>query len=186
MVRRPDFATYTRDRFAALGLLAAGPDEIAWGRDLAVRTVTPRVASVETLCAMQAHTQCACYVLRDRDGRLDGALSIIPLTLTASPHLAAGELDGVTPSLGLAAAPGQPVIALYGWGMAAVSWRGRAIILNAAFRLHREIHPHLPLYGRAATPGGERSLLKRIGARPVPGRGGLVLAPAWAAHSKAA
>ena len=55
-----------------------------------------------------------------------------------------------------------------------------------AVKLHRELFPTIPLYGRAATPGGERTLLKRIGARPVPGPGGLVVADAWARVGRAA
>jgi hypothetical protein len=181
-----DFAKHTRSGMAALGLSFASAADIAEGHALAVRTVAGRIATVETLVEMQAHTACACYVLRAADGALDGALSIIPLSAAAAPSLEIGEFDGVAPPLVQAARPGEPVIALYGWGMAALSWRGRAVILNAAYRLHREIHPHLPLYGRAATPGGERSLLKRIGAHPVPGKGGLVAAAAWAAPRKAA
>lgn len=181
-----DFAEHTRSGLARLGLSFATPADIVEGHALAVRTVGPRIATVETLIAMQAHTGCASYVLRTPDGGLDGALSIIPLTLAAAADLAIGEFDGVTPPLAQAARPGDPVIALYGWGMAAVSWRGRAIVLNAASRLHRDLHPEIPLYGRAATPGGERSLLKRMGAHPIPGKGGLVLAPAWTARREAA
>lgn len=181
-----DFAEHTRARMAALGLSFATPEDLSEGHALAVRTVGARIATVETLLRMQAHTTCTSYVLRGRDGAFDGALSIIPLTAAAKPGLAMGEFDGVEPPLVQAARPGEPVIALYGWGMAAVSWRGRGVVLNAAYRLHREIHPEIPLYGRAATPGGERSLLKRIGAHPVPGKGGLVVAPAWAAQRRAA
>ena len=181
-----DFAEHTRSGMAALGLSFASLQDIVEGHALAVRTVGPRIATIETLFSMQAHTGCASYVLRAADGTLDGALSIIPLTAAAGPSLAIGEFDGVEPPPAHAARPGQPVIALYGWGMAALSWRGRATILNAAYRLHREIHPRLPLYGRAATPGGERSLLKRIGAHPVPGKGGLVVALAWAGQRRAA
>jgi hypothetical protein len=94
--------------------------------------------------------------------------------------------DGINPPDAAVARPSEAVIALYGWGMAGATWRGRAIVMAAAVKLHREIHPTLPLYGRAATPGGERTLLKRIGAAPVPGPGGLVLAPAWAPHRRAA
>ncbi len=181
-----DFAEHTRSGMAALGLSFASPGDIVEGHALAIRTVGARIATIETLVRMQAHTACASYVLRATDGTLDGALSIIPLTVAAAPDLAIGEFDGLEPPLVQAARPGEPVIALYGWGMAAVSWRGRATILNAAYRLHREVHPQIPLYGRAATPGGERSLLKRIGAHPVPGKGGLVVAPAWADQRKAA
>ena len=58
--------------------------------------------------------------------------------------------------------------------------------MAGAVKLHREIFPTLPLYGRAATPGGERTLLRRIGAQPVPGPGGLVVAQHWAQTKQAA
>ena len=181
-----DFAPHTRERFRALGLEFATELDIVEGHALAARTVGDRVATVETLLRIQAHTECASYVVRGPDGNLAGALSIIPLTLAAGPGLALGAFDGLTPPEAHAARPGDPVIALYGWGMAGVTWRGRATVMAAAVALHREIHPDLPLYGRAATPGGERTLLKRIGAHPVPGPGGLVMAPAWLNARKAA
>jgi len=181
-----DFATYTRDRFAALGLDLASETDIVEGRALAVRTVGARIALPETLMRIQARTRCACYMVRGPGGELAGALSIIPLSPAAASDLALGEFDGLMPPDEQAARPEDPVIALYGWGMAGLTWRARATVMAAAVALHREIHPDLPLYGRAATPGGERTLLKRIGALPVPGRGGLVMAPAWAASRRAA
>ena len=181
-----DFATYTRDRFAALGLDLASETDIIEGRALAVRTVGPRVALAETLMRVQARTHCACYVARSETGELIGALSIIPLAPAAAPDLARGEFDGLAPADEQVARPGDRIIALYGWGMAGLTWRGRATVMAAAVALHRQIHPNLPLYGRAATPGGRRTLLKRIGALPVPGQGGLVMAPAWAAARQAA
>ena len=82
--------------------------------------------------------------------------------------------------------PGEAVVAIYGWGMAGTTLRGRATVMAGAVKLHRELFPTIPLYGRAATPGGERTLLKRIGAQPVPGPGGLVVADAWARVGRAA
>ncbi len=144
------------------------------------------MATVETLQAVQDRTRCAAFAYHGVDGALAGVLCIIPLTRAAAPSLAAGVLDGISPPLEIAARPHDPVIAVYGWGMAGVTWRGRAVVMAAALAIHREIYDTVPLYGRAATPGGERTLLGRLGARPAPGPGGLVVCPAWTAQRKVA
>ena len=172
-----------------LGELALSPatyDEIVEGRALAARTVSPNIATVETLAQLQDLTQASSFTFRGADGRLAGVMAIIPLTAAAQPGLAAGVFDGVNPPQDHAARPGETVVAIYGWGMAGTTLRGRATVMAGAVKLHRELFPTIPLYGRAATPGGERTLLKRIGARPVPGPGGLVVAEAWAGVGRAA
>lgn len=181
-----DFAERTVRGLSELGMSLADEDQIIAGRALAVRTVSPHIASVETLCRLQAWTGCSSFALTGPDRELAGVIAIFPLNPSARTTLAAGELNGIHPRLDLVARPGDPVIAWYGWGMAGATWRGRATVMAAAVGLHRDIHPDLPLYGRAATPGGERTLLKRIGASPVPGPGGLVMAPAWRRQRKAA
>ena len=172
-----------------LGELALSPatyDEIVEGRALAARTVSPNIATVETLAQLQDLTQASSFTFRGADGRLAGVMAIIPLTAAAQPGLAAGVFDGVNPPPDPAARPGEAGVAIYGWGMAGTTLRGRATVMAGAVKLHRELFPTIPLYGRAATPGGERTLLKRIGAQPVPGPGGLVVADAWARVGKAA
>lgn len=181
-----NFAERTVRGLAELGMTLADETQIIAGRDLAARTVGPHIASVETLCLVQAWTGCSSFALTSADGELAGVIAVFPLKPAARATLAAGVLNGIQPDLELVARPGEPVEAWYGWGMAGATWRGRAAVMAGAIRLHREIHPDLPLYGRAATPGGERTLLKRIGAHPVPGPGGLVMAPAWRRQRKAA
>ena len=164
----------------------ATPDEIVEGRALAARTVSPNIATVETLAQLQDLTQASSFTFRGPGGRLAGVMAVIPLTAAALPGLAAGVFDGVDPPQDQAARPGEIVVAIYGWGMAGTTLRGRAAVMAGAVKLHRELFPTIPLYGRAATPGGERALLGRIGARPVPGPGGLVVADAWARVGRAA
>ncbi|MBP7814612.1 MAG: hypothetical protein KA085_00690 [Phenylobacterium sp.] len=186
MTNAADYTRRPREHLARLGLTLATRDEIVQGRDIASRTVGPTVATVETLQAVQDRTRCAAFAYHGVDGALAGVLCIIPLTRAAAPSLAAGVLDGISPPLEIAARPHDPVIAVYGWGMAGVTWRGRAVVMAAALAIHREIYDTVPLYGRAATPGGERTLLGRLGARPAPGPGGLVVCPAWTAQRKVA
>jgi len=175
-----------RDHLARLGLRLATADEIAEGRDIAVRTVGPAVATVETLQAVQDRSGCSAFSYRDADARLAGVLCIIPLNQASAPTLAAGVFDGLAPPMRMVARPADRVIAVYGWGMAGVTWRGRAVVMAGALAIHREIYDTVPLYGRAATPGGERTLLRRMGAHAVPGPGGLVVCPAWTPERKAA
>lgn len=176
----------TRDTLSGLGLTLATPGEIVEGHAIAARTVGPTIASAATLQTVQDRTQGSSFAYRAPDGRLAGVLCIIPLTRAAAPDLVAGRFDGITPPLAQVARPGERVIAVYGWGMAGVSWRGRAVVMAGALAIHREIFDTVPLYGRAATPGGERALLGRMGARAVPGPGGLVVCPAWTIHRRAA
>jgi len=181
-----DFAERCHQGLGQLGMTLATYDEITEGRALAARTVSPNIATVETLAAIQRLTAASSYTFRDANGNLTGVIAVIPLTSAALPGLAAGVFDGVEPPRHQVARPGDPVAAIYGWGMAGTTLRGRATVMMGAVKLHREIFPTLPLYGRAATPGGERTLLKRIGARPVPGPGDLVVAEAWNRAQEAA
>ncbi len=181
-----DFVERCHRGLGELGLSPATHDEIVEGRALAARTVSPNIATVETLAQLQDLTQASSFTFRGADGRLAGVMAIIPLTAAAQSGLAAGVFDGVNPPQDQAARPGEAVVAIYGWGMAGTTLRGRATVMAGAVKLHRELFPTIPLYGRAATPGGERTLLKRIGAQPVPGPGGLVVADAWARVGRAA
>lgn len=181
-----DFAERCCRGLGELHIHLASLDEIIKGRALAARTVSPNIATVETLARIQDLSGSSSFSFRGANCELVGVLAIIPLRIAAAPDLAAGIFDGVTPPEALVARPGEPVGAIYGWGLAGCTLRGRAAVMAGAVKLHRELFPTLPLYGRAATPGGERTLLKRIGAHPVPGPGGLVVAEPWARIGKAA
>jgi hypothetical protein len=181
-----DFAERCHRGLEELGLMLATRPEIDEGRALAARTVGPYIATAETLARVQDHTGSSSFVYRGPRGELAGVLAVIPLLPAAAPSLVAGVFDGIEPPVDLIACPGEPVIAIYGWGMAGATWRGRATVMAAAVALHNGLFPELPLYGRAATPGGERTLLKRLAAVPVPGPGGLVLAPPLGAARRAA
>lgn len=180
------FAARTFSAFDELGLALADENDIEVGREIAARHIGRAIAAPQTLAAVQARTGCAIFTARSPSGVVAGALSIIPLTAAAWPVLRKGEFDGLHPPLEMVARPHDPVVALYGWGMAGETWRARGAILAAALRLQREVYAEVPIYGRAATAGGERVLLRRLGAEPVPGRGGLVLARAFAARREAA
>lgn len=170
-----DFAERCCLALGKLGMTLADEHDITLGRALAARTVSPAITTVETLSRVQTITRCSSFVLKSGED-LAAVLAVIPLTPAALPSLAAGIFDGVNPPEDLIARPGEGVAAYYGWGMAGATWRGRGTIMSAALKLRWETFPCIPLYGRAATPGGERTLLGRLGATSVPGPGGLVMA----------
>ena len=169
-----------------LGLTLATPTEIVEARAIAARTVGPQVATTSALQAIQDRTACSTFVYRGTETEISGVICIIPLGRAAQPILAAGDFDGRTPPLGMAARPGEPVVAVYGWGMAGTTFRGRAVAMAGVLSIHREIFDSVPMFSRAATRGGERTLLGRMDGRPVPGPGGLVVCPAWNIQRKAA
>lgn len=161
-----------------LGFSLASEAEIEAGRAAAASLVGPNIATASTLSRIQARTGCACFVVRVPGG-LTAAMSAIPLTLAALPSLALGRFDALAPPDAMVARPSDHVAALYIWGAAGLSWRGRMQAVAAAQALVREVHPTLPSYARAATSEGERILQDRLGARPMPGDGGLVMAPPY-------
>ncbi len=184
------FGTNNSDRagrmLGDLGLTLAMPAEILEARAIAASTVGPNVATPMALQAIQDQTLCSTFIYRGAQADITGVICIIPLSAAAQTTLDAGEFDGLTPPLDLAARPGEPVIAVYGWGMAGTTFRGRAIAMAGVLCIHREIFSTVPLFSRAATRGGERTLMGRMGGQPVPGPGGLVVCPAWTQQRKAA
>ncbi len=162
---------------AGLGLRLATGEDIAEAHALAAHMVGPAIASLEVMLRVQAHTGCTCFAMRSAEGRLIGALAVIPLSARAGPSLARGDFDGLSPPDAMLAGPGDAASAFYGWGMAGLTPRSRAAVVCGAMRLQREIYGDLPFYARAATSEGERVLHDRMGARAHVG--GLVSAAPW-------
>lgn len=173
-----------RDTVAGLGrtgLSLASADQIVQGRAAAAALLGDYIASLDTLMRIHARCGASLFAASAPDGRLVAVLSLIPLTPAAAPGLAIGQFDGIEPPDELVARPSEPVIALYGWGMAGLTWRGRAMAMSGALAMQRGAFAAVPIYGRAASDGGGRVLLGRMGASLVPRTGsGLVRAPAWA------
>lgn len=154
------------------------------GRAAAASLVGEAIATLETLARVQARSGCAVFVATDKAGDLIAAVSALPLTHAALPALRSGGFDGVDPPDALIARPLDPVAALYLWGAAGLTWRGRTMALAASVALQRQVYPDLPCYARGATDAGERALAQRMGARPA--AGDLVMAPPWTQRTKAA
>lgn len=167
-------AARTLSVLAQHGFSLATDAEIEAGRAVAASLVGDGIAATETMRRIQARTGCACFVLRGQEG-MTAALSIIPLTAAALPGLSRGQFDAISPAEDLVARPQDDMAALYIWGGAGLTWRGRMQAVSAAMALREDAHPTLPTYARAATSEGERVLQSRLCARP--GAGDLVVAP---------
>lgn len=172
----------TLQAMQALGFRLAAPAEIEAAHAGAARLVQGAIAAAEVMVRVQARSGCAVFLA---GGLIPlAAVSAIPLTARALPELAAGRFDGLAPPDGLVARPTDTPAALYLWGAAGFAWRGRRLALAACVALQHEVHPHLPLYARAASADGERVLQRRMGARPAVG--GLICAPPRLAPLRAA
>ena len=177
MEARSDHVQRTETILSQLGFHLAGLHEIARGRAAAVDLVGKNIATVATLMRVQARTRCSVFVATSNGGDLIAATSGLPLTRAALPALASGRFNGIEPPDALIARPDEPVAALYLWGAAGLTWRGRTLALAASVALQREVYPNLPCYARAATDEGAKALAQRMGARPM--AGGLLVAPPW-------
>ena len=176
MTAGSDRSARTAIAMRSQGFEPATGDEIAAGRDIAARLVGEDIATAATMQRVHDRAGGACFILRDAGGPA-ALFSLIPLAEAARPLLAAGRLEAIDPPDAIVAAPGDPVIGLYVWGAAGLTWRGRKACVAAALALTREAHPDLPLYAKAASSDGERVLQGRLGARPLPGGDLAVAAP---------
>lgn len=183
MRRAQSHVARTLAAMSRFGFTLATEAEIRGGRAAAAALVGDDIASADVMLRVQARTACASFVLTGPAG-MTAALSAIRLTAAALPGLARGVFDALSPPEALVARPRDPVAALYIWGGAGLTWRGRFQAVAAAIALREEVHPTLPLYARAATSEGERVLQSRLGARPGPGD--LVVAPPASLLSKVA
>ena len=71
-----DFVERCHRGLGALGLSPATHDEIVEGRALAARTVSPNIATVETLAQLQDLTQASSFTFRSVNGQLAGVMAI--------------------------------------------------------------------------------------------------------------
>jgi len=159
------------------GLSPFGGADMRVAGELARSGVGGALAGGEVFAAVQAACGCAAFAYR-REGRLTGALAVIPLAASGAAALAADAFDGVAPDRDHVARAGERLAAVYGWGIVGAERRARAAVLAAVHRLRVELYPMLPFYCRAATAAGERVILGRLGYRPMAGsRSGLHVSP---------
>jgi hypothetical protein len=136
-------------------------------RALAARLISPGVASACTLEAVHRHAGgAAVFVFREPD-LLTGVVAFAPLTRAGLEALLAERFDAVAPDLSHIAAPGEPVAAGYGWGMAGVTAPARKAVVAAAIALYEQVLPDAPWFTRAATADGRRVVLGKFGYEPL-------------------
>ncbi len=96
-----------------------------------------------------------------RDGVLIGMYAMAMLTPEGHSALLRGEFDAPDPRLSHVAATGEPVSAIYKWGVYAPNFAAAAIPLIAE-RLTTPDYRDLDLYGRGSTSSG-RKIMKSLG-----------------------
>lgn len=141
--------------------------DVEHAAQMAARLIGPGIAALEVMLAVQARCRCALFAY-DQDGRLGGALAIIPVSAAGLAALRADRFDGTCPDLSFVARPGEPLAGVYGWGFVGVTLRSTAAVVSGMHRLRVETYPHLPFFGRAATDAGRKVMEGRLGYRLQP------------------
>jgi hypothetical protein len=156
-----------RRECARFDLHPAQSQDFAEARAFAARLIGERLAEAALIEAVHTRSGAGLFVAKAR-GRVTGALA---LALLSPAGLAAVETDGfdaVRPDLLHIAARDAEPAGVYAWGVAAADARVGRRLVAAARAVSLRACPHLPCFGRAATPAGWRLLVERLGARPLP------------------
>ena len=162
---------------AGLGLHLADDAEARDGHALASDLISPDIASVECLWAVQQRTGLSVFAYREAD-KLTGIFAFLLLNPAGAAALSADALDAVRPDLALLSRRGEAPSAYYGWGFAGSTRPARSALVAGADLLRRQVLPHLPFYCHAATPAGRRAVTQKLGYVDIPGsRSGLLYSP---------
>ncbi len=169
---------------AAVGLELAMDADMPLAHALVERTVGPPLASLAVMRAIQEHTQSSMYVVRE-NGTITGILGELPLTEVGLKALETGVFDGTAPPLEQVAAPGEPVVAYYCWGLAAETRYASITGVKGVVAARNVTYPELPYFARAAEPKdsdfdgskGARVSIRRFGCTYYPGQPTLLYSP---------
>ena len=122
------------------------------------------IATLETCQEIRRRHQDNIWGIHDRrDGALIGLYAMVMLTAEGQYALQIGEFDAPDPRLSHVAATGDPVAAIYQWGVYAPGIAAAAIPLIAE-RLNGPDYRDLDLYGNGSTPAGRR-IMQSLGFR---------------------
>jgi hypothetical protein len=154
---------------AEAGYEVAAVSDIAEAHALVERLVGPPVASVETLQAVQSHSTCSLFVMRE-EGRLTGLYAELALAEAGLKALESGAFNGLDPDLGQVARPGDRVAAFYCWGLAADTRRSQVNGVRAVIAARDKVYPDLPFFTTAAGSDGARVAFRRFGCTYYPGQ----------------
>lgn len=124
------------------------------------------MASLETCEHIRRRHHDNMWSIRDqRDGKLIGLYAMAMLTPTGHRALTNGEFDAPDPKLTHVAATGDPLSAIYKWGVYAPGPAVAAVPMIADL-LAGPDYRHLDLYGNGSTEAGRR-IMQSLGFRPV-------------------
>lgn len=144
---------------------------------LAVLLLSPRIASIDTIYAVQAKTRSSAFLRRDAEGRASAFLTMFALTRCGETAFNEGRFNTVNVRPEWVSAPDADTRVGYVWGFGASSPAGRLATLRALVEVRKALFLNVALYARAASDAG-RALMARFGYGPVPGDSDLFYAPA--------
>lgn len=124
------------------------------------------IATLETCENIRRRHHDNIWSIRDlRSGAFVGLYAMAMLSQTGQQALLIGEFDAPDPRLSHVAATGDPVAAIYKWGVFAPGVAAAAIPLIAE-RLNSPDYRDLDLYGNGSTDAGRR-IMRSVGFRRV-------------------
>lgn len=147
---------------------------VSRARDVELRAIYPRAAAalVQRMATLDTcesirkrHLDNLWSITDRRSGELIGMYAMAMLTEDGHVALLDGSFEAHDPRLSHVAATGEPVSAIYKWGVFAPAMAAAAIPLIAE-RLSAPDYRDLDLYGNGSTPAGRR-IMRSVGFRPV-------------------
>ncbi|MCG8443439.1 MAG: hypothetical protein MI723_16670 [Caulobacterales bacterium] len=148
------------------GLMRPRGDELPQLHRLAARLFGDGIAILNEVNKIDAHTGNSVWVYRE-NGAVTGINSMLPLSPWGHELLLIGNLDPQSAALDCLTAPGETCAAIYCWGYGGTTPRARAAVVRASMRLREGLFAPVPVYARAATPDGRRTM-ERMGYVDVP------------------
>lgn len=145
-----------RRALAPIGMLDARPADFAGIRELAVRLISPNVASQDSLAALHRRTGYGTYVVR-AEGVVTGFLSFIFLNAAGLRAVEQDVFTPLDPQLEYVVEADETPVAVYCWGIAASRRRAAAILVEGSWSARAAL-PDTPYFVRAATDDGRRLL----------------------------
>lgn len=147
------------------GFRAASGPEIKDAVALAERLIGQRIADLDVLKRLQAHTTVSLWVLGDP---VVGMHIMAPLTPAGERAVRRGEFRPENPDLNHCAAPGEPCGGVYVGIYAGETRDARRAIMQGAGVMRLMCFGTVPCFARAATDDGARSMTS-LGFHPIEG-----------------
>jgi hypothetical protein len=99
----------------------------------------------------------------EHKGRIEGTLAVLPLSRFGVQAITGGVFDARKPDAAHLATTEWELHGVYTWGAAAATPSAARAVMRATAFLCQRRYPHLPAFGRAATPQGDHALRTKLG-----------------------